>query len=97
MLVLAHDGALASDILDRLSERAWGADAEGDGAFRALADALDVVRLEEVPGVCARLASRVCGRPDSNERLASLRRFIEACPDLTRKEYLVAWYCDIVE
>ncbi len=95
VLVLANDGALAEDVLDGVSERARGAGAEGDGAFRALADALDVVRLDALPGVCARLASRACGRPDAQERLASLKRTIEASLDVTRKEFLVAWFCDI--
>lgn len=97
VLVLANDGALAEDVLDGVSERARGAGAEGDGAFRALADALDVVRLDALPGVCARLASRACGRPDAQERLASLKRTIEASLDVTRKEFLVAWFCDISE
>ena len=96
-LLLAHEGALTRDILDLLSERARGADAEGHGAFRALVDTLDIVRLEDVSEVCTRLAARACGRPDSNRRLAWLRSWIDACPDITRKAYLVGWFCDIVE
>lgn len=83
------DGAGVMQVLDRLVQRA----SDGcDGSFRALAVALGVLNLEDVPGLCERLAKLVA---EGHGERSVIEKLVAGIQDVTRKEYLVAWVVDI--
>ena len=87
-------GAALASVLDRLVDRASSSSEDGNASFRALTTSLGTVRLEDVPLVCERVAA--AGRAGRAARLGPIKQVVAALTDTTRKEYLVAWFSDLV-
>jgi hypothetical protein len=87
-------GAALASVLDRLVDRASSSNEDGNASFRALTASLGTVRLEDVPLVCERVAA--AGRAGRAARLGPIKQVVAALTDTTRKEYLVAWFSDLV-
>ena len=92
-LCLVHDGALQQDVLDVVLERAR----DNSEAFGAGIRALSLLPLQDVPRLCDRLHEIVTGSPPPSrmDRMVQLKAFIDKVTDITRRAYLVEWYCDL--